>query len=273
MRALLLEAQVLDDVDLEIHDRGVVLTDGHPVKIDWLTLLAALGAPSPGDARRRARLVEWLRLRRLVANLPRELVVDMLRPIGLPAGHVLHPGTGWVCERVLGGALELGLGAVGLDPRLPDDVLVVPPTIWRAAAINVSRRWPMARRVLEEMGALAARRWRGDADGVLRPMGDCDVVTLLGSANLRACLAGSDAGMRAVVVPMRRRGWTSLSQLDPAFGPAAAMATEPVDRGFLRPLLVTADEVALAKAGDQATICLRDEVAVGPAWDRPVRHR
>jgi hypothetical protein len=82
---------------------------------------------------------------------------------------------------------------------------------------------------------------------------------------LRAELAGTDGGMRAVVAPMRRRGWTRLSRLDPAFGPAAAMATDPEDRGFIRPLLVTVDEVVQAGDGGRTDISLRDPVS--ETWD------
>ncbi|MGE5763139.1 MAG: hypothetical protein ACM3ZF_04415 [Mycobacterium leprae] len=73
---------------------------------------------------------------------------------------------------------------------------------------------------------------------------------------------------------MRDRGWLDLRRVDPAFALAAAAAT-PVDRrGFTRPLLLTADEVAMARAGGHtAADALR-----GPApgdeerWRRPARY-
>ncbi|MCY7365346.1 MAG: hypothetical protein LH469_08590, partial [Frankiaceae bacterium] len=69
----------------------------------------------------------------------------------------------------------------------------------------------------------------------------------------------------AAVVPMRRRGWTDLALIDPAFGPAAAAATSAEERGFARPLLLTADELTLAAGGGRPEqIVLRD-----PAVDRP----
>jgi hypothetical protein len=74
------------------------------------------------------------------------------------------------------------------------------------------------------------------------------VVTLLGARSLRVEVAGR-GGLGAAIVPMRRRGWTRLALVDPAFGPAAAAATEPADRGFDRPLLVTADELTLVREG------------------------
>ena len=99
------------------------------------------------------------------------------------------------------------------------------------------------------MGGLAAVRWRRDGENLLRPMGGCDVVTLLGSQSLRMALVRDAGGMRPVVAPMRNRGWTVLSRLDPAFAPAAAEATDAQDRGFRRPILVTADEIVLAADG------------------------
>jgi hypothetical protein len=100
------------------------------------------------------------------------------------------------------------------------------------------------------MGALAAARLGrdGPTDGVIRPVGGCDVLALLASASLRRHLAmGDSTGMRAVAVPMRRRGWYDLSRIDPAFVGAAWSATDELDRGVPRPLLVTADEVAVSR--------------------------
>ncbi len=80
-------------------------------------------------------------------------------------------------------------------------------------------------------------------------MGDCDVVTLLGARSLRSVLAASAGGLCSAAVPMRRRGWTDLALVDPAFAPAATAATDPEDRGFPRAVLLTADEVAVVPAG------------------------
>jgi hypothetical protein len=105
-------------------------------------------------------------------------------------------------------------------------------------------------------------------------MGDCDVVTLLGSRRLRAPLTASGGGMRTAAVPMRDRGRLDLRRVDPAFALAAAAAT-PVDRrGFARPLLLTADEVAMARAGGRtAEEALHDPApADEERWRRPVRY-
>ncbi len=249
LRELLLAAQVLDEVDLEIHDAGVVLTDGPPVVVLWSALLtAAQGAPLR-SIRARQRVVAWLGLRRQVADLPLALLTDQVRPVGLPVGHALHPGPEWVRRTPLGGALALGLGLLGLDRKRPDDVSVIPPSIWRASRIDAAQLWPDCAARLEQMGELAARRWSRDGAELLRPMGGCDVVTLLGAATLRRALAEATGGLCPVVVPMRSRGWTQLSRLDPAFAAAAAAATAPQERGFPRPLLITVDEVVLAANG------------------------
>jgi hypothetical protein len=69
---------------------------------------------------------------------------------------------------------------------------------------------------------------------------------------------------------MRRRGWLDLGRIDPAFAAAAAAATEAAERGFDRPLLVTADEVVMAPAGGEpGLIELRDPVAASDPWSRP----
>jgi hypothetical protein len=125
------------------------------------------------------------------------------------------------------------------------------------------------------MGTLAAARWWREPEAPLRPMGDCDVVTLLGSAGLRRRLAASAGGLRTAAVPTRDRGWLDLRRLDPAFALAAAAATAVDRRGFPRPLLLTADEVVMAPPGGQpGQVALRDPTPRGEEhWRRPVRYR
>ena len=126
---------------------------------------------------------------------------------GRAAGrHVLHPGLDWVRERVLGDALDLGLGA-STSTR---------PT---RTASWCCRRRPSTRPGStsddggccagepRRAGTIAAERLRRDTRAVLRPLGDCDVVTLLGSRVLRTALRRTP-GHGAAAVPMRRRGWT-----------------------------------------------------------------
>ena len=105
-------------------------------------------------------------------------------------------------------------------------------------------------------------------------MGDCDVVTLLASRAFRETLAGCDTSqMRAAAVPTRRRGWLDLSRTDPAFALAAASLADSEERGFERPLLITVDEVVMARpGGDPALQALRDGAAPDPVLPS-VRYR
>jgi len=186
--------------------------------------------------------------------------------VGLPADHPLHPGPDWVQERVLGGALDLGFGFLGLRGD-PDQVIIVPPGALAAEGINPAPWWPDARSYLEKMGMIAAGRLATGATGYLRPIGDCDVLTLLASALLRRALCGpGESGMCGLAVPTRRRGWLDLARIDPAFTVAAAAACDLTERGFSRPLLVTADEVTLVRAGGRPEqIILLDPAQPDPA--------
>ncbi|MGZ6793329.1 MAG: hypothetical protein ACXVFV_10290, partial [Mycobacteriales bacterium] len=211
--------------------------------------------------------------RRWAADVTPEDLRARLRPAGLPVDHELHPGLDWVRRRVLGDALDLGLGAVELDPADPDRVVLLPQPLLDAVGIDADACWVEAETYLDRVGAVAAERLSRDARGMLRPIGDCDAVTLLGSTALRTAVATAAGGMAAVVVPMRKRGWTRLALIDPAFGPAAAAATSPAERGFSRPLLVTAEEVALAVDGGRPEdLPLRDPAADEP-WLRDVLYR
>jgi hypothetical protein len=73
---------------------------------------------------------------------------------------------------------------------------------------------------------------------------------------------GVVGGMRTVAVPMRSRGWLDLNRIDPAFSTAAAHLTALEERGFERPLLVTREEVVIARAdGDTVRAGLEDKLA------------
>jgi hypothetical protein len=273
LRQAVLAVSVLADVDVEPAEDGVTLPGSPALWISWGECLHALAGHEPSGAAGRARLTDWLRARRWCADLGPEALTAALRPVGLPVEHALHPGLDWVRERVLGDALDLGLGAVGLDPSEPEQVVLVPTAAFDAAGLDPEEAWGAARERLEAMGAMAAERSLRDSKGVLRPHGDCDVVTLLGARSLRSALADAAGGMAAAVVPMRRRGWTRLSLIDPAFGPAAAAATAAAERGFDRPLLITAEEVAVVgEGGRPQVIVLRDPAADRP-WVRGVLYR
>lgn len=264
---------MLHDLDLEPAEDGVRLTAAPPVWVTWSQCRRALAGHDPEAATGRARLTNWLLVRRWCADAGRDAVVLALRPVGLPVEHVTHPGLDWVCERVLGDALDLGLGVVGLDPADPDRVVLLPAGVTDALGIDRMVVWHAARARLERLGGLAAERTRLHPKGLLRPFGDCDAVTLLGARSLRTALAAQAGGLGAAVVPMRRRGWTRLALIDPAFGPAAAAATPAADRGFVRPLLLTADELTLVPEGGRPSrIVLRDP-AVDAPWVKDVLYR
>lgn len=263
LRRLALAVAVLDDVDIVPTDDGVLLTGDVPVEVSWLELRRALAGAEPDGELGRRRVGAFLRGRRVVARTHPDLLRELARPVGLPVEHPLHPGLDWIRLRVLGGALDVGLGFVGAESD-PDEVVVVPQTALEAAGIDPSPWWPDALDYLERMGAVAAERLRDGS--TLRPIGDCDVVTLLASRVLREALVAQDGtGLRAAAVPMRRRGWLDLTRIDPAFTAAAAAATPAEDRGFPRPVLVTADEVSLATEGGRpAEIVLRDDAVETP---------
>jgi hypothetical protein len=248
LRRAVLAIYVLDDLDLRIADDGVLLTGPAPRRVSWDVLAAAVAGVDPESSLGRARVGAWLHGRRAVAEHSAAALNRLVRPVGLPVDHPLHPGPEWVRERVLGGALDVGLGFLGLYGN-PDRVVIVPPSALAAEGIDPSPWWPAARDYLEQMGTIAAGRFASDVPGLLRPIGDCDVVTLLAARSLRLALCGADStGMCAAAVPMRRRGWLDLTQIDPDFTVAAAAATDITERGFASPLLLTADEVSITRS-------------------------
>jgi hypothetical protein len=250
LRRCALAVAVLHDLDVLPAIDGIVLAGVPPLEVSWAECRRALGGVDPDSDDGRHRLARWLMLRRWLADRPVEDLYERARPYATPVESPLHSGLDWVRRRIHGDALDLGLGFVGLDPREPDKVLPVPQRMLDGAGIAVDDWWPTAVVYLERMGRMAAERLDRTPNAPLRPMGDCDVVTLLGSMTFRAAVvAGIPDGMRTVAVPMRSRGWLDLSRIDPAFSAAAARLTAPEDRGFSRPLLVTREEVAMAPEG------------------------
>jgi hypothetical protein len=266
-----LAVSVLHDLDVEPAPLGVTLTGEPAVWVSWGECREALVGEDPEAPAGRVRLAAWVVARRWAADAGADGLRRALRPVGLPVGHALHPGPAWVQEQVLGGVLDLGMGAVGLDPDDLDRVVLLPPPALEAAGLDRAQTWTAVRARLEELGALAAERVRLDPKGQLRPFGDADAVTLLGARSLREALARDAGGLVAAAVPMRRLGWTRMALIDPAFAPAAAAASLAVDRGFPRPLLVTADEVTMVpEGGNPQRLVLRD-TGVGTAGPRRLR--
>jgi len=273
LRRGVLAVSVLHDLDIEPAALGITLTGSPDVWVSWGECRRALAGHQPETADGRERLSRWLLAHRWAADLPLAALEQRLRPVGLPIDHVLHPGLDWVRRRVLGHALDLGLGAVDIDPHDPDQVVLLPQPLLDSRGIDAAAAWLEAEAYLERMGTVAAERLRLDPQGTLRPIGDCDAITLLGARSLRTAIAASSGGMGTAVVPMRRRGWTRMAMIDPAFGPAAAAATMTHERGFTRPLLVTADELTVAPEGGRPEeFALRDRSA-DPPWLTDVLYR
>jgi len=250
LRRGVLAASVLDDIDVDLDDDGLWMPGCAPLSWDDVTL-AASGPATPGVSAEDA--VRFRVRDLLLAHQALHRASARRVALGLPATSVGHLGAAWRSTRVLGGAVDLGPGVVvpwGSGER----VLPVPAV--SAAATGADPELSGAdREHLEAMGTLVVERLVRDAgvrgQDLLRPVGGCDVPTLLASATLREHLVGGPgraAGsvLRAVAVPVRTRGWFDLARIDPAFVGAAWSATDPEDRGFPRALLVTRDEVALA---------------------------
>jgi hypothetical protein len=263
LRRCALAVAVMHDIDVMPSPHGVVLPGMVDISIPWAECRRAIAGASPESDTARHRLKRWFQMRRWLADCPLDDLAERARPYGAYVESPLHPGMDWVRRRVLGDTLDLGFGFVGIDPTQPDLVLPVPHQILRAAAIEPSPWWPTAVVYLERMGEMAAERIARIEHAPLRPMGDCDVVTLLGSRTLRqAIVDGIPDGMRTVAVPMRSRGWLDLTRIDPAFSAAAARLTTEEERGFDRPLLVTREEVAIARDdGDVIRAGIEDRLA------------
>ena len=165
--------------------------------------------------------------------------------------------------------VEQGLALRGYDDDArPDPAAVglLPAGVLIAARIDLTEADVRAERYLRDMAALAADRLRRDPTAVLRPLGDADVLTLLASTEFRTALVDGQ-GMRSAAIPSRSRGWLDLGRLDPAFAVSAAELTEPDERGFGRPVLITVDEVSQVRPGGEI---VRQSLA-DPAPAEPAR--
>jgi hypothetical protein len=261
LRRCALAVAVMHDVDVLPAPNGIRLPGSTEVLITWAECRRAIAGAEPETEQARQRLKRWFQMRRWLADRPLEDVAERARPYGTWVESPLHPGLDWVRRRVLGDTLDLGFGFVGIDPTQPDLVVPIPQQLLQSAGVEPAPWWPTAVVYLERMGAMAAERLGRLPQ--LRPMGDCDVVTLLGSRTLRHAIVADIAdGMRTVAVPMRTRGWLDLNRIDPAFSAAAARLTAMEDRGFDRPLLVTRDEVVIARPdGDVIRAGIEDRLA------------
>lgn len=292
-----LAASVLDDIPLTPSATGVTVGRSWDDRdawtpVTWEQLAEAVAGVAPESLTGRLRLRDWLHAYTYLTHLADEPVPpdagaapSRLVALALPMGHALHPGPDWVVESVLGGVLDVGLALRPSPERLAahpvtDRAAVasageplavpVPASAARAAGVDTAPWWAHVARQRDDMAVLAGDRLDrdgNDANGVLRPVGGCDVLTLLSGRWLRDHLATTDGtGMRAVAAPMRSRGWFDLARIDPAFVGAAAAATTPELRGVERALLVTTDEVGLA-AGSASVEQVAREALRDPAPD------
>jgi hypothetical protein len=268
LRRAVLAVAVLEDVDLDPGRDGVTVpgpSGAARVVVGWDRVAVAVGALAPESALARLRTATLLRTDSLLAEVGDDpaWAGRHVRALALPAGHAVHPGAGWPLDTVLGGVLEVGLGLVDV-PWPAEGVVPLPPGAARPAGW-----WAMARDHARRMGALAGARVGTRGDAVLRPVGGCDVLSLLATRALRTVLAATDgSGMRAVAVPTRTRGWYDLARIDPAFAGAVWSATEDPARGVPRPLLVTRDEVVLVREGGTPAQAL--DLPRDPGREQPV---
>jgi hypothetical protein len=274
-----LAAAVIADIDVfpQAGDGGgLVLRDvpvAHgrrhlPVQLTWAQIAEATSGQDPDSPQARRRLTRWLHLVWWLAELPAGTLQDAARLVGLPFGHVHHPGERWAVARVPGGAIELGFGIAGLNPSAAGDVVVVPPPAVRAAGVDPQLWLAPAGERLARLSELAAQRRARNPTSPVTPYGDADVLSLLAGRALRARLADCEGdGLALVAAPTRTRAWTRLSSIDPAYIPLVYRAAAPELRGFPAALLVTEDEVVLARAGPHAGIALRDN---GPPEPRQI---
>jgi hypothetical protein len=268
LRRTVLAVSVLDGIDCYPGSDGVrVPAPATDLQLSWHEIATAVGDADPDGETARGRLRIWIRLRSGLAE-----VLDpasAARVMGLPPKHPLHPGRTWVRQSVAGDALDLGIGILGLLGD-PDQVVVAPPALLAVAGVDTSTWWPHLTHELERVGRLAAERFLNDESLPLRPFGDYDVLGLLGSTAFRSALCEADpVGWRTAAVPMRTRGWLDLGRIDPAFAAAAALATEPDERGFERAVLVTPDEIVMTGSiGRSAWHALQDPPARVDPWLR-----
>jgi hypothetical protein len=260
LRAGLLAVSVLDDVDLVPWPGsrdGVTVRwpEGDELALGWDEVAQVVGTDPPTGPVAVARLRRWVARRHACGDLSR--LVREARAVGLPTGHACHPGASWARLRVLGGDLDVGLGVRDLDGE-DTGVAVTAPDLLAAAGAPVDLMWQRALDHVLGLGRLAADLLRSDRYLTLRPVGGVDVPTLLAVPEYRAALADADGyGIRTVAVPTRDCGWVDLGRIDPDFVRLAAQLTDPVRRGFPRPLLVTRDEVVMARARRWGTTTLR----------------
>ena len=271
LRRAVLAITLLDQgalADLEVVDGGVQRrrVDRRRPSSAWDELLLAGGDPADDAAEpvRRRRVARWLRVRARccttsstartyrTATPPRSRSRPASGPAACRATTPCTRGPRWPRRTILGGALDLGLALRGIDDDGrgdPEAVGILPAGMLEAAGIDAARRRRPGRALPRGHGC-ARRR----SDSASTPRRSCarSATPTSSRCSPRAPTAwrcSTVQGMRSAAVPVRTRGWLDLGRLDPAFAVSAAEITDPDDRGFPRPVLVTRDEVALVQRG------------------------
>jgi hypothetical protein len=228
---------VFDGMGADPTEAGVPITPGRSgAVIGWPQIADVLGADDPLDQAPRLRLTALLMLHRQVAALgpdAAEMIRQAARPLALPVGHPLHPGPGWVRERVPGDVLDLGLGVTGLAPE--QDVLPLPRSVARAAGLDADAEWPRVRALGEEWCDVALSRLGStDRSLVLAGAGGVDALTLIALPDARHRVSG------VVAAPSRDRAWLGLGRRsnDESYLQAVWMLTAAARRGVPGPLSV-----------------------------------
>lgn len=272
LRRALLEVCVLDEVDLVPTETGLsLLTPDGPRELSARRAALVVGDRRAGDPELRVRLRSWLRCHAHVSAA--HLRTSELRPLALGRGHALHPGGGWVRERVPGGVLDVGLGVVGVPgeagaaPLWPDVVEAV------AAATPVSTAseqeppdtdaaWRASRLHLDAMGLLAARR----VERALRARLAQDA----GAARSGGPDGGSDSGSDGVPDGGAADGpGPELTVIDPAGGCDAVtlLASAPLRRWLARADGTGLRAVAVpTRARGWTDLARTDSTFVAAAW-------
>ncbi|MGL5828017.1 MAG: hypothetical protein ACRC0L_00425, partial [Angustibacter sp.] len=209
LRRGVLAASLLHDLPLEVTALGVRTGPSWDDRaswcsVPWPTLHEALNGAEPDSASGRLRLRDWLRARHAAdqSDLRQRVVA-----LALPREHALHPGPTWGVEPIMGGVLDLGLGLrhpiTDAAPRTPSEIITPLPTGATAdIGLNTGPWWAPVLAHRDDMARLAVERLTRDGGSVLRPIGGCDVLTLLTSPILRRHLAqGDGTGMRVVGAP------------------------------------------------------------------------
>jgi hypothetical protein len=247
LRLALLAVAVQHGVDLVHTDAGLVLGNCERA-VPW-PVIEQIAGVSLATATHEAMV---LRLRLALPTLqavlsdPEEAsgrLQAAARPLALVPEHTLYPGSQWLRQPVPGDVLHLGIGLLS-PPDWPGRIIPLPPALAAFADLDTDRWWPGLQRHGSAMAGAVAKRMRDRTSGILRPMGGCDVLTLLAAPELRRHLCQEDGVLRSVAVPNRQRGWFDLRHEDPAFISAAWSLTDPIDQGVPFGLLISPNAVA-----------------------------